>query len=72
MHAYETETEVLLPEHAGVDDYELLWDSAREEPDGDLHAAPSATARDVTAVDAALPRPWGAVGPATPRASTPT
>lgn len=37
VHAHETGTEVLLPEHAGVDGYELLWDSAREEPDGDLH-----------------------------------
>ena len=37
VHAYETEVEVMFPEHAGVDDYELLWDSAREEPDGDLH-----------------------------------
>ena len=36
VHASETDAEVLLPEHPGVDDYELLWDSAREEPDGDL------------------------------------
>lgn len=37
VHASESDTEVLLPGHPGVDDYELLWDSAREEPDGDLH-----------------------------------
>jgi glycogen operon protein len=36
VHASETDAEVLLPAHPGVDDYELLWDSAREEPDGDL------------------------------------
>ncbi|MBM7505017.1 glycogen debranching protein GlgX [Agromyces aurantiacus] len=36
VHASETESAVLLPEHPGVDDYELLWDSAREQPDGDL------------------------------------
>lgn len=38
VHASETDAEVLLPRHPGVDDYELLWDSAREEPDGDLGA----------------------------------
>lgn len=38
VHASETDAEVLLPDHPGVDDYELLWDSSREAPDGDAGA----------------------------------
>ncbi|WP_438855681.1 glycogen debranching protein GlgX [Agromyces sp. M3QZ16-3] len=38
VHASEREVEVLLPEHPGVDDYELLWDSALDEPGGELGA----------------------------------
>ena len=32
VHAHEDETQVVLPEHAGVTGYTRLWDSAGEEP----------------------------------------
>ncbi|QEO15767.1 glycogen debranching protein GlgX [Agromyces intestinalis] len=32
VHARDAETEVILPEHEGVDHYTLLWDSASETP----------------------------------------
>lgn len=35
VHASETIAEALLPVHPGVDEYELLWDSGRDAPDGD-------------------------------------
>ncbi|WP_353828403.1 glycogen debranching protein GlgX [Agromyces sp. SYSU T0242] len=38
VHASETVAEVLLPEHPGVDAYELLWDSADERPGAGLGA----------------------------------
>ncbi|RXZ45867.1 glycogen debranching protein GlgX [Agromyces binzhouensis] len=38
VHASEREVEVLLPDHPGVDDYELLWDSAVDEPGDELGA----------------------------------
>ncbi|MDQ0892599.1 glycogen debranching protein GlgX [Agromyces ramosus] len=41
VHAHESETEVVLPQHAGVTGYTLLWDSADEapaEPTGDEFA----------------------------------
>jgi glycogen operon protein len=40
VHAHAAPTEVVLPDHAGVTGYTLLWDSAGEEPaeDPDEHA----------------------------------
>jgi glycogen operon protein len=38
VHASEHAVEVLLPEHPGVEDYELLWDSALDEPGDELGA----------------------------------
>jgi glycogen debranching enzyme len=32
VHAHEAATEVVLPDHAGVTGYTLIWDSAGEEP----------------------------------------
>ena len=32
VHAHEEATEVVLPTHAGVIGYSLLWDSTGEEP----------------------------------------
>jgi glycogen debranching enzyme len=37
VHAHEDETQVVLPEHAGVTGYTRIWDSAGEEPVDDPH-----------------------------------
>ncbi len=45
VHAHEEATEVVLPAHAGVTGYTLLWDSAGEEPVDDSARARTRRAR---------------------------